>query len=142
MSVSKSKYFFLRGEELIRMLLETSFPIKWLRTGDSSLIRYLSTAEAVGIVASGLDRYEGKARRGRVYYIREIASDHSLLQGDAFRFGMPAVRMCYDIKAASRANYVQDLEALARLREITRRDYFREVRKIPSGRWLSFSQSA
>src|SRR5271166_2503784 len=58
----------LKGDLLFRALAITTINVKWIRTG--AAIQKISAPMALIIARAGV--YEGKARQGRVFYIREI----------------------------------------------------------------------
>jgi len=58
----------ITGEPLYQALIITAHPVKWLSPGRPDLDIHPQVAAA--LVKAGV--YEGKARPGRVYYIREV----------------------------------------------------------------------
>jgi len=64
-----SRAALVRGDELLKALTATTVEVKWFRAGSPRPHR-IDAGQALCIAKAGA--YEGKARRGRVYLIREI----------------------------------------------------------------------
>ena len=67
------------------MLAKTKVPVKWLCAERQEHI--IAPAVAVALARSGV--YEGKARKGRVYYIREIDNRPQPLLDETYWEGRP-----------------------------------------------------
>lgn len=133
MPFNNTKFQLLRGEALLRVLAQTTQLVKWLGPrGD--LLRRIDAGIASQLVAKG--GFEGKARTGRVYFIRPTPCAPESSRDDSFWYEMPALRNFRSLKTAAQADYSFNREARARMQQLRHRDYFQDISKIPTGLWL------
>ena len=107
MSLNKS-HKILRGDDLIAALSITLTEVKWYRDGQPD--RSVSPQIALALVKSGI--YIGKARTGRVFYIREVDPRPVPVRDDSYWDGRAVIRYHVDQTSRSSGQQTKRLAAM------------------------------
>lgn len=87
-----SAFRILTGEALVAVLAVTSVSVKWFRRGSPTHV--IPPSMAACIAKAG--QYEGKVKKGRVYFIREIDGRPAPVFDASFRDGESCLRWWAD----------------------------------------------